>query len=128
MTDGQSATKGESRRRAERSGRRAEFVAAAAYALRGYEILERRFRAPVGEIDLVARKGAMIVFIEVKKRASADQAVLAVTPAARRKIERAGATFLSLRPKFGEFAVRYDIAAVAGLRVRLIADAWRAGA
>jgi putative endonuclease len=114
------------RRAAEKSGRRAELIAEIAYRLRGYEILERRFRAPGGEIDLVARKGRLLAFIEVKRRASADEAILAVTPRNRARLERAGAGFLSLRPQFGAFAVRYDVAAVVGWRVTLVRDAWRA--
>lgn len=113
------------RQRAEEAGRRAELLAGAAYLLRGYQILERRFRAPGGEIDLVARKGRLIAFVEVKKRKTSDEAVFAVGPRNRERIERAGAAFLSRRPHFGEFAVRYDIAAVSGLTVKIIADAWR---
>lgn len=116
------------RKRAERSGRRAEMLASAAYIMRGYQILERRFRAPQGEIDLIARRGRLIAFIEVKLRQDADAAILAVTPSSRRRLERAAGGFLALRPHFGEFAVRYDIAAVAGWRVKLIRDAWRANA
>lgn len=116
------------RREAERSGRMAELLVAAAYALQGYQLLERRFRARGGEIDIVARRGRLIAFIEVKLRADHDAAILAVTPANRRRLEAAAARFLSSRPHFGEFAVRYDIAAVAGLRVRLVKDAWRARA
>jgi len=123
MSDNAAAAR---RRRAERLGRRAEFLASAAYCLRGYQIVERRFRAPQGEIDLIARRGRLIVFIEVKLRADVDAAILAVTPAGRRRLERAAGNFLSLRPQFVEFAVRYDIAAVAGWRVFILADAWRA--
>lgn len=118
----------DARRRAERAGRFGEQLAALAYGLRGYQIIERRFRAQGGEIDLIARKGALIAFIEVKRRASADDAILAVTPKNRRRLESAAARFLSLRPQFSQFAIRYDIAAVAGWRVSLIRDAWRAKA
>lgn len=114
------------RRRAERAGRRAEALVRLSYFFRGYQILEKRFRAAGGEIDLIAQRGRLIAFVEVKLRRNEDAAVLAVTPAGRRRLERAAASFLSLRPQFGEFAVRYDIAAVSGWRIRLIRDAWRA--
>lgn len=113
---------------AERAGRRAETLAALAYLLRGYQIIARRIRTPAGEIDLIARKGRLIAFIEVKLRAATDDAVLAVTPTTRRRIQRAGALFIGQRPHFGEFSVRYDIAAVTGAKVTLIRDAWRAAA
>ena len=114
------------RRQAERAGRRAEALVRFSYVFRGYQILEQRFRASGGEIDLIARRGRLIAFVEVKLRRDEDAAVLAVTPSGRRRLEKAAASFLALRPHFGEFAVRYDIAAVSGWRVRLIRDAWRA--
>ena len=116
------------RRGAERAGRRAEFLVRLAYALQGYQILEQRFRAPGGEIDLVARRGRLLAFVEVKLRKDADAAVFAVTPKNRHRLEKAAASFLSLRPHFADFAMRYDIAAASGWRVRLIKDAWRSRA
>ncbi len=116
------------RRRAERSGRFAESLVGLAYLLRGYQILATRFRAPGGEIDLIVRRGRLIAFVEVKRRREADAAILAVTHKNRRRLESAAGSYLALRPYFGEFAVRYDIAAVAGWRVRLVRDAWRAKA
>ena len=121
------STRADRRQRAERRGRRAELIAAGAYLLRGYQILDRRVKTPLGEIDLVARKGPLIVFIEVKARAEEAAAILAVGPGARRRIEAAGRLFLSRRTAFATFGVRYDIAAVRGLHVCLIRDAWREG-
>jgi putative endonuclease len=115
------------RQRAEKRGRTAELIAAAAYVLRGYQILGRRVKTPLGEIDLVARKGKLIVFIEVKWRKDKDDAILAVSRNARRRIEAAGRLFISRRSGFATFGVRYDIAAINGLHVFLIRDAWREG-
>lgn len=120
--------KGPDRRAAERKGRLAERLAALAYLIRGYEILDRRFRASGGEADLVVRRGRLIAFVEVKSRITKDAAVFAVTPRNRLRLEQAAARYLALRPHLGEFAVRYDIAAVAGIRVTLVRDAWRARA
>jgi putative endonuclease len=66
------------RRRAERGGRRAETIAAWWLRLKGWTILARRVRTPVGEIDLVARRGRTLAFIEVKARASADEAAFSL--------------------------------------------------
>jgi len=66
------------RRRAERGGRRAEGIAAWWLRLHGWTILARRARTPVGEVDLVARRGRVTAFIEVKSRASAAEAGLAL--------------------------------------------------
>jgi putative endonuclease len=120
--------KGAERRAAERKGRVAEGLAALAYLIRGYEILDRRFRASGGEADLIVRRGRLIAFVEVKSRKDDEAAILAVTPKNRRRLEQAAARYLALRPYFGEFAVRYDIAAVAGFRVTVVRDAWRARA
>ena len=62
------------RRRAERGGRRAEALAALWLRLKGWTILARRVRTPVGEVDLIARRGRTIAFVEVKARASAADA------------------------------------------------------
>jgi putative endonuclease len=66
------------RRERERSGRRAETLAAWWLRLKGWRILARRVRTPVGEIDLIARRGRTLIFVEVKARASAAGAELAL--------------------------------------------------
>ena len=64
---------GEDDRRARRTaylfGQKAETLAALWLRLKGYRILARRFRAPPGEIDLVARRGRVLALVEVKARA-----------------------------------------------------------
>src|SRR3712207_8606209 len=66
------------RRRAEQGGRRAERLAALWLQLKGWKILGRRVRTPVGEVDLVARRGRTVAFVEVKARATAEEAGLAL--------------------------------------------------
>lgn len=56
------------RRRAERQGRRAEAIAALWLQLKGWSILGRRIQTAVGEVDLVARRGRIVAFVEVKRR------------------------------------------------------------
>ena len=85
------------RRKNERKGRRAEWIAAIYLIAKGYRILARRVRTPVGEIDLVARKGNSLVFVEVKARAGLDSAIFALHPAARQRIEAASRV---LTPRF----------------------------
>lgn len=63
-----------SRRAAERAGRRAENIAAWWLRMKGWRILARRARTPVGEIDLIARRGRTLIFVEVKARASREAA------------------------------------------------------
>ncbi|MEQ9815290.1 MAG: YraN family protein, partial [Azospirillaceae bacterium] len=80
---------GARRRLAERRGRRAEGVAALWLRLKGYRVLDRRVRTPVGEIDLVLRRGGTLVFAEVKRRVALADGMAAVGPAQRRRIGRA---------------------------------------
>ncbi|MCB2112294.1 MAG: YraN family protein [Parvularculaceae bacterium] len=119
---------GHLRRKAERRGRSAEFLVGILYRLQGYQILETRYRAPGGEIDLIARRGKLIAFIEVKRRDDENAAIAAVTPKNRRRLESAARSFAARRPHFDEFAFRYDIAAVSRFRIKLVKDAWRADA
>ncbi|MEZ5893925.1 MAG: YraN family protein [Parvularculaceae bacterium] len=115
----------DARQRAEREGRRAEFIAGLYLRLLGFSIVTERARTPSGEIDLVARRGPLLVFAEVKRRASLDEAVLAVTPAARARIENAVKSWLSRHPHLAGSMIRYDIIALAGWRLRHLRDAWR---
>jgi putative endonuclease len=66
------------RRERERKGRRAETLAAWWLRLKGWRILARRVRTPLGEVDIIARRGRILAFVEVKARASDDAAGLAL--------------------------------------------------
>lgn len=113
------------RAEAEKGGRRAEFLAALFLQFKGFSIIARRFRSPAGEIDIAARRGPLVVLAEVKARSAFDDAVLAVTPRARKRIEAAGRAFLSRQRGLEDCALRYDIIAVSGWRIRHLPDAWR---
>jgi putative endonuclease len=115
------------RRRAEAAGRRSERLAALVLRAKGFSIIARRYKAPVGEIDLIARRGRLLAFVEVKARARLDDAAGAVTHTARRRIGAAAAAFLARHPHLAQSDMRYDIFAVAGWRWRHIASAWREG-
>jgi putative endonuclease len=101
------------RRRAERAGRLAEHVAAGYLRLKGYRIVSRRYRTPVGEVDLVARRGAVIAFVEVKMRANPDDAVAAIGPEARRRIAAAAEVYLATHPEFANLDHRFDAVIIA---------------
>jgi putative endonuclease len=63
-----------------RTGLSAETRAAAYLMATGYRILAKRFRTPYGEIDIVAKRRNLVAFVEVKARATLDDAAFAVTP------------------------------------------------
>ena len=77
------------RQRAERGGRRAETYAAWWLRLKGWTILGRRVRTPVGEVDLVARRGRTVAFVEVKARSSSAGAELALDEYRLRRVAAA---------------------------------------
>lgn len=85
------------RRRAERSGRRGETLAAFWLQLKGWNILARRVRTPVGEVDLVARRGKVLAFIEVKARTRHADAEFALD---RYRLRRVAAAAEALAPRF----------------------------
>lgn len=82
------------RRRAERGGRRAEAIAAWWLRMKGWRILAMRARTPVGEVDIVARRGRTLAFIEVKARASAADAEWALDDYRLRRVMRAAEALL----------------------------------
>lgn len=98
-----------SRVRAEKVGRRAERLAAWWLRLQGFRILAHRLRTPVGEIDLVALRGATLVFCEVKHRAQTERLETALLAVNRRRIGRAAEHFLSRQPNLTNKAVRFDV-------------------
>ena len=125
MTGGMAENRKQKRQKAEQTGRRAEWLAAALLTLKGFAILERRLKNPAGEIDLVARRGRLLVLVEVKARQRLDDAVEAVGPRNRARVCAAADMHLSRNPALAECMRRYDIIAVAGWRLRHIPDAWR---
>src|SRR5438552_8525558 len=96
-----------------RTGLSAESRAAAFLMAKGYRILAKRFRTPYGEIDLVARKRSLIAFIEVKARASLDDAAYAVTPRQQARIIDAAQGWLMAHPEHAEFELRLDAILIA---------------
>lgn len=100
------------RRAAFRLGLRAETLAAWYLRLCGYRILDRRYRTPAGEIDIVARRGDALCFVEVKARPSVSAALEAVTLASQRRIGRAARIWLSGHPGHERCAWRFDIVAI----------------
>ena len=107
-------------------GRWAESLAAWSLRLRGYRILARRFRTPLGEIDLIAQRGRLLAFVELKARADLEQALVALSPRQRQRTARAAELFLLRRPDLAEHTLRFDLIAVRPWRLpRHLVDAWR---
>ncbi len=97
----------ERRRRAHRAGLSAEWAAIACLRLKGYRILARRYLVKGGEIDIVASCGATIAFVEVKLRATMDDALVAIEPVKRRRMAKAARVFVS-RQRIDGLTLRAD--------------------
>jgi len=100
-----------------RTGISAESRAAAYLMAKGYRILARRFRTPHGEIDLVAKRRNLVAFVEVKARASLDEAAYAVTPRQRARIIDAAQAWLAAHPEHAELDLRFDAMLIAPRRL-----------
>ena len=105
------------RRRAHLFGLRAESIAALLLRLKGYHALARRFSAAGGEIDLIMRRGATFVFVEVKARDDLDAAAEAITQSKRRRIGRAARVWLARNPWAANLNLRVDAVFVAPRRL-----------
>lgn len=114
------------RKQAEKRGRRGEWLAVIMLTLKGYSILARRVQTGAGEIDLIARRGKTIIFIEVKARASEAAALESVTHTARQRISRAAEIWMAKRIKLTDYGQRFDIVAIVPHRLPVhVRDAWR---
>jgi len=112
------------RRRAERGGRRAERLAAWWLRLKGWRILAVRARTPVGEVDLIARRGRTVAFVEVKARASDDAAGLALDEYRLRRVARAAEALAPRYSRPGD-TLRIDAMFIVPRRLpRHLANVW----
>lgn len=100
----------------DRSGRRAEWVAIAVLTLKGYRILARRHRTPSGEIDLIARRGRRLAFVEVKFRRSNAAFDAAVTAKQATRVHRAAEHYLSRHQRYATLEHHFDAILIAPRR------------
>lgn len=102
------------RRRAFRRGHFAETAASWLLRCKGYRIVARRVRTPLGEIDIIARRGRTTAFVEVKERPTSDVALEAVSPRQARRLVGAARYWLTAQPSGStvEADWRFDIVVV----------------
>lgn len=93
-------------------GLSAERIASWLLMLKGYRIIARRYRTRLGEIDLIARRGDLVLIVEVKARTSLEAAHLSVTPQAMQRIEAAADLWLARQPDHARLTLRFDLVAV----------------
>lgn len=106
------ASGGAERLRHHRRGHRGEWLAALALMLKGYRIVARRYRTKLGEIDLIARRGDLVLIVEVKVRPTLIEAMGAVARLSERRIEAAADLWLARQPDHARLSLRFDMVAV----------------
>lgn len=112
------------RRAAEARGRAGESRAAWYLRLRGWRILDKRVRTPTGEVDLIAKKGALVAFVEVKTRGTAAELDFAID---EHRLARVAASAEYLMPRYTAPGddIRVDVVLIApGTPLRHIENAW----
>lgn len=94
----------------------------------GYEIVERNYRCKLGEIDIVARDGETLVFVEVRTRADSSHgdALETVSRAKQRRIGRVAQMYLVQREPVFE-TCRFDVVGITGDELTVVQDAFRLG-
>lgn len=110
-----------------RKGHLAEFLASLLLRLKGFSILEKRYKNKYGEIDLIARRRSLLIFVEVKYRPSTAAALASIQFKQRRRIENASQMYLISR-KVKSDRIRFDAIVLSGLGMpKHFPDAWRLG-
>ena len=105
-------------------GRWGEDLAARWYTAHGYEVVDRNWRSPRGEIDLVACSPSLVVFCEIKTRASDRYGPpeSAVGRVKQRRLRLLAAEWLATHDRHG--AIRFDVAAITGVRIEVFEAAF----
>ncbi|MDR1334821.1 MAG: YraN family protein [Holosporaceae bacterium] len=93
-----------------------EFIAALLLMLKGFKILARRYKTSCGEIDIIAKRGELVIFVEVKVRKDLQKCFDAITERQIQRIRRASEIFLQKCRWFGKYQIRYDVVLIAGWR------------
>ena len=109
-----------------REGARAEQLAAGVLSRDGFRIVEQRFRFRRHDIDLVARRGGLVVFVEVKSRNGKQfgSALEAITARKQRELARVAGAWLQRHGRSGDVC-RFDVVTVEGARVEWLQSAFR---
>lgn len=120
----------ETRQAAHRLGHVAELRAVWRLRLAGYTVLARRYKTRLGEIDIVARRGGVLAFVEVKARADLPTAADALGSRQFGRVARAASLFLARHPPYAAHSVRFDAVLVGGPFLRHLwplhlPDVWR---
>lgn len=112
-------------------GKYAEFLARNYMRLHGFSVVEQNYvcgrGTTAGEIDFIAKRGKLLVFVEVKQRSSLEAAAYSISPRQQQRLIRGAQNFLKNNPQFNGFDMRFDAILIAlPLTVKHIENAWSA--
>jgi putative endonuclease len=102
----------EKKRKALRFGHLSESLACWFLRFKGYRVVKRNLRLPMGEIDIIAIHGNTLCFIEVKARETHASALHALSPHQQKRIIRAAKSFLSHNQRYCNHEIRFDLIAI----------------
>ena len=97
------------RRRRYAKGLAGEWVAAVFLMAKGYRILEKRYRTPVGEVDLIAMRGGVLSFVEVKTHKNLEMAAWSVTPRQQARIVQAAQYWCGAHAAHAHRDISFDV-------------------
>ena len=118
MTDGPKNADNKAERQLRyKRGQRSEFWAMVWLKFKGYHILARRHRTPVGEIDIIARKHNTVSFIEVKRRGTIDLAASSIPHHQRKRIARAALYWIGKNKSFEQSEMSLDVILIAPFKL-----------
>ncbi len=110
-------------------GREAEERVARYLRRRGWQVLDRNARGGRGELDIVARKGDMLAFVEVKRRQRREDGLLAVHADKQARLRSAAQAWLTRHPEHAGLTCRFDLVLVSpgivGVRIEHLPDVFR---
>ena len=111
------------------AGKLAEFLSCGLLKTKGYQIVARNYKTGkgthAGEIDIIAKKDNLLVFVEVKKRKTLENAAYAISETQKSRIKKGAEAFLALNPKFENYDMRFDAILIAfPLDFQHIENAW----
>ena len=119
---------GRNRRAAYRHGHLADAAAALLLLAKGYRLLARRYKTPLGELDLIARRGNLVAFVEVKARPTRREALQSVGRGAEKRIVGAADLWLAKHPDAAGLDLRFDMVLVTPWQLpQHLPDAFRPG-
>ena len=90
-------------------GRTSESLAVWMLRLKGYRIIARDHRTGAGEIDIIAKRGGMLAFVEVKARRDFESAAYAIGQRQQERITRAAGAYIARHPGCAELNLRFDV-------------------